>query len=74
MENIHNALRHKLEGQEKFLKQNIAQHEKERKDCLSKGDKCSAAYHWGRISGLSTGITALQVVLDELEETLRDYE
>ena len=50
----------------------IRDHDKARTYFLKDDDEASAAYHYGRISGLVDAITYLKVVLEQLEK--KDHE
>lgn len=57
----------RINSHEALLIQRIKEHDKERKKALKMKDENAASYHWGRIIGMSDGITSLQVISEYLE-------
>ena len=62
-----------LEKAIKYLKTESVRYEKERKVSLKNKDSEHAAYWYGKVIGINEGVTALNVVLTELNNTINDY-
>jgi hypothetical protein len=49
-----------------LMQRNINQHEQDRAAFVKSQQDDQAAYHWGRISGLTDSIVVLEIIKDQL--------